>query len=69
MELSSRHRAAESQFRQLINGADLAQPDDVTYARESLTFRWHEAKLAVIVDLEEPEPDGSSEGGVVTTDE
>lgn len=54
MEPSPKHQAAESQFRQLIDRADLAPPDEVTYARESLTFRWHARKLAVIVELDDP---------------
>ena len=55
MQPSPRHRAAESQFRQLLDSADLSQPDDVTYRRESLLFRWHTPKLAVIVDLDDPD--------------
>jgi hypothetical protein len=55
MQPSPRHQAAETQFRQLLANADLAPPYHVTYERESLLFRWHAPKLAVIVDLDDPE--------------
>jgi hypothetical protein len=55
MEPSPRHQVAEAQFRQLLHSVDLAPPDDVTYAPASLTFLWHAPKLAVVVDLDDPE--------------
>ncbi len=57
MQPSSRHRGAESQFRELIRSADLAQPDDVEYTPESVIFRWYEPQVAVVVDLDDPTAD------------
>lgn len=55
MQPSPRHREAESQFRQLISSAELAQPDDVEYTRESVVFRWRGPQVAVVVDLDDPD--------------
>jgi hypothetical protein len=55
---------AEAQFRQLLDGAGLAPPDDVAYDPASLIFRWHAPKLAVVVDLDDQEPDGVAEHAV-----
>jgi hypothetical protein len=55
MQPSPTHEAAEAQFRLLLENAELAPPDDVTYRHDSLLFRWHAPKLAVIVDLDDPE--------------
>jgi hypothetical protein len=57
MDPSSRHRAAEAQFRELVGNAELDAPDDVEYTPASLIFRWFGPKLAVIVDLDDA-PDG-----------
>jgi hypothetical protein len=57
MQPTPRHRAAEFRFRQLIDTADLDQPDNVEYSRESLVFRWEAKKVAVIVELDDPQTD------------
>jgi hypothetical protein len=44
------HRAERS-MRELLDGADLPQPDDVEYGEESVVLFWHEAKLVVQIDV------------------
>jgi hypothetical protein len=56
MQPSPRHAVAESHFRQLIDTADLPQPDEVESTPESLNFRWEEQKLVVALDLDGPMP-------------
>jgi hypothetical protein len=63
MRPTPRHRLAETQFRQLVGQAKLAAPDDVEFTRTSLVFRWHEPKLAVIVELD----DSAAGAGVAGT--
>lgn len=55
VEPTSRHRAAECDFRQLIADADLDSPDEVEYTPASLIFRWQGPMVAVVVDLDEPD--------------
>jgi len=55
MEISARHRDAESRFRALLEEGGIAPPDAVEYDADSLTFYWYEPKLAVIVDLDDAE--------------
>jgi hypothetical protein len=50
-----RHRACERDFRRIITDGDLVQPDEVEYTPASLIFKWTEQKLAVVVDLDDPE--------------
>ena len=54
MESSPRHRAAEADFRRLLESGGLAQPDHVDYEADSLVLRWSGPKLAVVVDLVGP---------------
>ena len=54
MQPSPRHEAAEAGFRRMVETADLPPPDEVEYTPGSLTFLWHEPKLAVVVDLDDP---------------
>ena len=54
MQPSPRHRAAESQLRRLITDAELPQPDDVEYTRATVIFRWEGPKVAVVIDLDDP---------------
>jgi hypothetical protein len=56
MQPSPRHCAAESQLRQLITDAELAQPDGVEYTRASVIFRWQGPKVVVVIDLDDPVP-------------
>jgi hypothetical protein len=53
MPAGERHKEVESQFRQLISDAELAPPDAVEYAPESVVFFWNEPQVAVVVDLDE----------------
>jgi hypothetical protein len=61
MDITPRHRDAESRFRQLVADAGLEPPDVVTYEPESVTFFWNEPRVAVVVDLDD------AEAPVVTT--
>ena len=53
---------AEHQFRQLLDHGGLPQPDAVEYRETEVAFFWHEAKAAVVVELDDastpPEPSG-----------
>ncbi len=51
MEPTPRHVAAEVRFRRLLRDAELAEPDGVEYATETLTFFWDGPKVAVVVEL------------------
>lgn len=54
MPPTSQHLAAERALRELLPQADLPQPDEVEYREESVVFLWHEQKLAVFIDLDDP---------------
>ena len=53
MAATSTHREIETHFRALLADHDMPAPDDVSYEPESVTFYWHEPKLAVVVDFED----------------
>jgi hypothetical protein len=55
MDITARHRDAESRFLRLVEGAGLPAPDAVEYAADSLTFYWHGPIVAVVVDLDDAE--------------
>jgi hypothetical protein len=59
MEPSPKHRAAEADFRRLLESGGLAQPDLVDYEPDSIVLRWSGPKLAVVVDLETPADAGA----------
>ena len=48
------HEAAEADFRRMVESFDLTPPDDVDYTPDSVIFLWHEPKLAVVVELDDP---------------
>jgi hypothetical protein len=50
---TTRHDEIETRFRALVDEADLPAPDSVSYEPVSVTFYWHEPKLAVVVDFDE----------------
>jgi hypothetical protein len=50
------HRAAERAMRELLPGAGLPPPDEVEYEETSVVMLWHETKLAVVIDLDDPPP-------------
>ena len=50
---TTRHDEIETRFRELMDEAELPAPDSVSYEPESVTFYWHEPKLAVVVDFDE----------------
>jgi hypothetical protein len=52
MSCTPRHQEAETRFRELLDSADLAGPDEVGYEPDSVVFYWHEPTVAVFVDLE-----------------
>jgi hypothetical protein len=53
MDITPRHRSAETRFRHLVDDAGLDPPDAVEYDADSLTFFWNGPKVAVIVDLDD----------------
>jgi hypothetical protein len=55
MDITPRHRAAETRFRRLVKDAGLDPPDAVEHAADALTFFWNGPKVAVIVDLDDAE--------------
>jgi hypothetical protein len=59
MAIASEHEAAESAMRALLSEAGLPPPDEVEHRGRSIVLLWHETKLAVIVDLDDP-PAGES---------
>ena len=54
MDPTPRHRAAERDFRLLLDSGGVAQPDRVDYAPDEVIFRWSEEKLAVVLDMDSP---------------
>jgi hypothetical protein len=55
MDITPRHREAETRFRRLIEEGGIEPPDAVEHDADSVTFFWHGPKLAVIVDLDDAE--------------
>jgi hypothetical protein len=55
MAPTSQHLAAEHSFRELLADNDLPPPDHVEYDDASVVFLWRENKLAVVIDLDEPQ--------------
>ena len=53
MAPTTKHDEIETRFRTLVDDADLPAPDSVSYEPASVTFYWHEQKLAVAVDFDE----------------
>jgi hypothetical protein len=49
-----RHEEAELRMRGIAEQAGLPEPDEVIHhvGDEELEFRWHEAKLCVVVELD-----------------
>jgi hypothetical protein len=60
MVISTQHLAAERGLRELLPGTGLPQPDEVEYHETSVVFLWHEIKLAVVVDLDDPAPEAGA---------
>ena len=54
MSYTPRHKEAEARFRELLESADLPGPDEVEYEPDSVVFYWHEPKVAVFVDFDDP---------------
>ncbi|MDT7561329.1 MAG: hypothetical protein QOI68_5811 [Pseudonocardiales bacterium] len=59
MAITSEHEAAETAMRDLLSEGGLPAPDEVEYRERSIVLLWHETKLAVVVDLDDP-PAGES---------
>lgn len=53
MATVTQKRAAEQDFRCLLEDHGLPQPDAVVYDEASIRFLWHEEKLCVVVDIDE----------------
>jgi hypothetical protein len=49
--------AAEAKMRDLIAENGLPEPDAVEYGFTCIRLIWHEQKLAVVIDIDEP-PEG-----------
>jgi hypothetical protein len=60
MAATSQHQAAEEALRELLPRTGLPQPDEVEYRDASVVFLWHETKLAVIIDLDDPPVGGDA---------
>jgi hypothetical protein len=58
VQATARHRQIEARFRELVEVGELPEPDEVEYEPESVVFLWHEPKLAVVVDFDDPPPAG-----------
>jgi hypothetical protein len=56
VQITARHLEVEARFRELVADASLPAPDGVEYEPESVLFLWHEPKLAVYVDFDDPQP-------------
>jgi hypothetical protein len=54
MAMTPRHEEVEERFRALLQSSDLPPPDDVGYEPDSVVFYWHDPKLAVCVDFDDP---------------
>ncbi len=48
---------AEKKMRDLIAEDGLQEPDEVEYGHTCIRLLWHEPKLAVVIDIDEP-PEG-----------
>jgi hypothetical protein len=48
------HQQVEERFRKVIEASALPEPDEVRYEPDSVLFLWHEPKLAVFVDFDDP---------------
>lgn len=46
---------AERRMLDLLTDSGLPLPDAVEYGEASVRFLWHERRLAVVVDLEDPD--------------
>jgi hypothetical protein len=55
MDITPRHREAETGFRALLANAGIEPPDAVEYGFACVRFFWTGPKLAVIVDLDDAE--------------
>ena len=53
MTPTPRHRELEEEFRNLLDRADLPQPDEVGHFRRAVAFLWYDSKAFVLVDLDE----------------
>lgn len=54
MPTAARHHEVEERFRKHLHDAGLPEPDDVQHEPQSVIFFWHDQKVAVCVDLEQP---------------
>ena len=61
MDTTTEHEAAERDMRELLEQAELPQPDEVEYRERSILMLWHETKLAVVIDLDDPPGDEEAE--------
>ena len=46
--------AAEVRMRELLDREGLPEPDEIEYGHACIRLIWHEQKLAVVIDLEDP---------------
>lgn len=49
--------AAEQRLRDLMAGEGLPAPDEIEYGHTCIRALWHEAKVAVVVDLDDVDDD------------
>ena len=48
---------AEQSLRSLLEENDLPQPDSVEYGYGTVWVRWHDRRLVVAIDVDEPPPE------------
>ena len=48
--------SAEQNARAMLDDHGLPQPDEVEYGHTCIRLLWHEEKLCMVVDIDEPPP-------------
>ena len=54
--------AAERDARAMLDAGGVPQPDEVQYGHTCIRLLWHEQKVVMIVDIDEPPPGGGFDG-------
>jgi hypothetical protein len=56
MTTPTRHEAIEARLKEMLDEADLPEPDDVAHLSRAIVFLWYETKAFVLIDLSELPP-------------
>jgi hypothetical protein len=54
MATLAQKKAAEAEARAMLEDHGLPQPDEVEYGYTCIRLIWHEEKLALVIDIDEP---------------